>query len=220
MRPLVLLRPEPGLSRSAERARALGLTVIAAPLFAIEPIAWAPPDPTCFDALMLTSANAVRHGGAGLAALRHLPVAAVGQATAEAARGAGFEVRQVGQSGAERLLASLPTGLKLLHLCGEDHYEGANQRRSIDRCVVYRAIALPAPELPALGRAVVAVHSARAGARLAALCSRPDDVRVAAISEPAALACGPGWRAVAVAESPSDRALLALAARLCQETGS
>ena len=45
MRKLLLLRPEPGLSASAERARAIGLDVIACPLFRVEPVEWAAPDP-------------------------------------------------------------------------------------------------------------------------------------------------------------------------------
>ncbi|HEY0629709.1 MAG TPA: uroporphyrinogen-III synthase, partial [Sphingomicrobium sp.] len=63
MRKLLLLRPEPGLSASAERARALGLEVICRPLFEVEPVEWASPDPAAYDGLLLTSANAVRHGG-------------------------------------------------------------------------------------------------------------------------------------------------------------
>ncbi len=45
MRKLLLLRPEPGLSASAERARALGLEVIACPLFRVEPVEWQAPIP-------------------------------------------------------------------------------------------------------------------------------------------------------------------------------
>ena len=86
MRTLLLLRPEPGLSASAERARSLGLDVITAPLFGVEPVVWQLPTPATYDALLLTSANAIRHGGDGLAQLKHLPVHAVGSATAEAAR--------------------------------------------------------------------------------------------------------------------------------------
>ena len=38
MRKLLLLRPEPGLSASAERARSMGLDAIACPLFRVEPV--------------------------------------------------------------------------------------------------------------------------------------------------------------------------------------
>ena len=60
MRRLLVLRPEPGASATAGRARTLGLDPVLMPLFEIEPIAWTAPDPAGFDALLLTSANAVR----------------------------------------------------------------------------------------------------------------------------------------------------------------
>ena len=66
MRKLLLLRPEPGLSASVTRARALGLDVIACPLFRVGPVEWALPDSARFDGLLLTSANALRNGGPGL----------------------------------------------------------------------------------------------------------------------------------------------------------
>ena len=217
MRALVLLRPEPGLSRSADRARAIGLTVIQAALFAIEPVDWEVPDPRSFDGLVLTSANAVRHSGAGLTELRGLPVAAVGDATADAAREAGLDVRQVADAGVDQLLASLPADIRLLHLCGEDFYAPAAARQSIEQRVVYRAAAINEPQLPELADAVVAVHSARAAARLADLCRARGETIIVAISKQAAQACGTGWEYVAIVDAPRDSALLALAARLCQE---
>src|SRR4051794_41196284 len=98
MRRVVVLRPEPGASATVERARQRGLDAFALPLFEVEPVAWEAPDPDRFDALLLTSANAVRHGGEQLVRLRELPVYAVGSATADAARRGGFEVASVGSS--------------------------------------------------------------------------------------------------------------------------
>ena len=96
MRPIVVLRPEPGASETAARARQLGLDAIAIPLFRVEPLDWTVPDPSALDGLLLTSANAVRHSGRRLEELRGLPVYAVGQATAAAARRAGCEIAQTG----------------------------------------------------------------------------------------------------------------------------
>ena len=79
MKPLVLIRPEPGLTASAARARAMGLEVVEWPLFHIETIAWTIPDVRNYDAILLTSANAVRMSGSGLSQLFQLPVFAVGQ---------------------------------------------------------------------------------------------------------------------------------------------
>ena len=57
---ILVLRPQPGADETAARARALGLELVVAPLFAVAPLAWTPPDPAGFDAVMLTSASAAR----------------------------------------------------------------------------------------------------------------------------------------------------------------
>lgn len=212
MRRLLLLRPEPGLSRSAERARALGLDVVASPLFEIVPIEWTAPDSRDFDALLLTSANAIRQAGPNLAGLARLPVHAVGEASAAEARKAGLDVATIGDVDVDQLLRSLPP-IKLLHLCGADRHETADPR--ITPIPVYRADPIHRPNLPPLARLVVAVHSPRAGRRLAELAEDRSFAIVAAISPAAAAACGPGWERVESADAPNDAALLALAARLC-----
>src|SRR5215208_2621905 len=120
MRPLLVLRPEPGATATVERARHMGLDARAVPLFEIEPIEWRVPEDHEYDALLLTSANAARFGGERLRALVALPVHAVGAATAEAAREVGLRVANVGQGGVDKLLKSLPSGLKLLHIGGEN----------------------------------------------------------------------------------------------------
>jgi uroporphyrinogen-III synthase len=214
MRKLLLLRPEPGLSASAERVRAMGLEVIGCPLFRIVPVEWQVPDPTDYDALLLTSANAVRQGGTGLETLKSLPIHAVGDATAEAAKAFGFNVESVGTAGIERLLAGMPGDLRLLHLAGE-HRREASAPQEIDTCIVYRSVEIDEPGLPPLDGLVAAVHSPRAGARLAQLAGPSARTAIAAISIAAARACGLGWERIGVAEQPSDSSLLALAAMLC-----
>ncbi len=82
MKPLAVLRPEPGNAATAARIAAAGARTIRLPLFAVGPLAWTPPDPAVHDALLLTSANAVRQAGPGLAGYRTLPVHAVGAAPA------------------------------------------------------------------------------------------------------------------------------------------
>jgi uroporphyrinogen-III synthase len=219
MRRLVILRPEPGASATAERARAMGLEPVAMPLFKVEPLDWDVPSPGGFDALLLTSANAVRHGGEGLLSLRQLPVYAVGEATAAAAREAGFDVAASGEAGAERLLGSIPPNLRLLHLCGEQRIE-PQVPQAITAVPVYRSNALPMPEdLGAIEGQVAVVHSPRAGQRLGELADQAgidrSTVRIAAISQAAASAAGPGWERCEAAATPDEAALLALAARLC-----
>lgn len=214
MRPVVVLRPEPGASATADAARAIGLDALALPLFAVRPIAWRAPDANELDGIVATSANAFRHGGGELERLRRLPVHAVGAATAEAARAAGFAVATVGTSGARALAEALPPG-RYLHLTGVHHMaiEG------VPALSCYESVAIdPPPPLAALSGAVALVHSPRAGARLAELLDHRATTTIAAISEAAAATCGTGWASVAVAEAPADAALLALAARLCQDS--
>jgi uroporphyrinogen-III synthase len=212
---VLILRPEPGASATAERARRRGLDAVAIPLFEIEPAEWEAPEASSFDGLLLTSANAVRVGGSQLEALRGLSVYAVGEATAEAARGAGFDLAASGDSGIDRLLESIDGDLKLLHLCGEDRREPIDARQSITPVAVYRAKAIEDPRLSNIGDAVALIHSPRAGRRFAELGGDRRSIAVAAISDAAGEAAGPGWRAVEIAETPTDEALLAVAERLC-----
>jgi uroporphyrinogen-III synthase len=215
MRRVLVLRPEPGASATVKRARELGLDAIAVPLFEIEPVAWEVPDAARFDGLLLTSANALRHAGDRLGELRGLPVHAVGEPTAEAAREAGFDIAATGDDGVDRLLGSIEAELKLLHLCGEDHREPAEARQKIKAIPVYSAKAVEDPDLRRAHGAVALVHSPRAGRRFAELVRDRGSTSIAAISSVAAEAAGSGWRAVETAAQPTDDALLALASRLC-----
>lgn len=218
MRRLIILRPQPGAAASLERARELGLDAVGIPLFRIEPVAWDAPDPSNFDALLLTSANAVRCGGEGLAAYRGLKTYTVGEATAGAARSAGFDIAATGDSGVDRLLASIEPDLRLLHLAGEDRREPGDARQEISAVAVYRSVELPATsDLALLDGQVAAVHSPRAGERLAELAGNKRNVRLACISAAAAAAAGDGWERKEAASRPDDDALLALAARLCEK---
>lgn len=222
MRRLVLLRPEPGLSASIERAESLGIEVVGKPLFEVRAVEWTPPRVSDFDLLLLTSANTLRFGGKGLDGLRVLPVAAIGDATAQAAAQAGFEVRWQGREGVEELVAILPDGARVLHLAGRDRTDVA-AGQMIHAVTVYAAEAT-APGLPLDLREgdVVALHSMRAAAAFAARCRReavPAGLTLIALSGVVATATGPGWPDVRLAEAPTDAALLALAAGLCLESG-
>lgn len=212
MRPVVILRPEPAAEGTAAKAAALGLQVRRHPLFVAEPVAWARPIED-FDALLITSANAVRLGGK----LPALPVHAVGEASAQAARKAGLDVVTVGSGGVEDLLAQLPAGLRLLHLAGEERIAPQAPKQRITSVTVYRMVPCPLPGPEMLEGAVALIHSPAAGRRLAEAEMRRERVRVAAISPAAAAACGGGWERCEAAGEPSDRALLFLAAKLCEE---
>lgn len=213
---VLVLRPEPGASVTAGRARRQGLDAVAVPLFVVEPVDWRAPDPNAFEGLLLTSANAVRHGGEQVQTLRTLKVYAVGEATANAARDAGFEIALVGDSGGvERLVGSIDPSLRLLHLCGADRREP--QRQNIAPMIVYRSRKVTSPDLSTASDSVALIHSPRAGRRLAEIVGERGSIAIAAISQAAARAAGAGWKTVAIADKPSDEALLALAARLCNK---
>jgi uroporphyrinogen-III synthase len=219
MRRLIILRPEPGAGATVESAKAMGLEALAIPLFKIEPLEWQAPDPSGFNGLLLTSANAVRQAGGKLETLRGLRTYAVGEATCNAARDAGFDIASTGDAGVERLLGSIASELKLLHLCGE-HRTAVEAKQAITAVPVYRSAELPpSADFAGIAGQTVAVHSPRAAKRLAELVDQAGidraTIRIAAISDTAASAAGPGWDACEAADNPTDRALLALAARLC-----
>jgi uroporphyrinogen-III synthase len=208
---VAVLRPEPGNAATCARLTAAGMTPVALPLFAVRPLAWEAPEPG-FDALLLTSANALRHGGPGLDRYRSLPVLAVGEATAAAARARGFTVAETGAADAAALLATT-RARRILHLGGRER-AGADAR--VTSVAVYASEVLPDPPLAELGGTVALLHSARAARRLAELLA-PDvraTVALAALSPAVAEAAGGGWRSVDPATRPTDAALVTLAGRL------
>ncbi len=217
MRRVLVLRPEPGAKSTVKRAHELGLDAIAIPLFEIEPVSWQAPDAGRFDALLLTSANAVRSAGGQLENFLSLPVYAVGEPTSEAARARGFTIGATGDQGIDRLIDSIPRNLRLLHLGGEHRRDPLDERAGIEVIPVYRARKIDEPDLSLAKSAVVLIHSPRAGRRLAELVKDRSDISIAAISLPAGRAAGTGWATVQVAGEPNDDALLALAARLCDK---
>ena len=196
----------------------MGFEPVIAPLFEIVPVAWEVPDPADFDAVVMTSANAARHGGPGLAALAHLPVFAVGEATAEAAREAGFADVSSGSGNALDLSGHVGSGRvgsrRVLHLAGADHL--ALDLASVTTISVYSARPL-ATVLPKGD--VVLVHSARAGTRFAELAAERAALSIVAISAAAASACGGGWAQVVAADRPREHAMLASLGELCERRG-
>ena len=210
-RPIAVLRPEPGNRVIAAAIEARGREAIRLPLFEARPLAWEAPDPRDFDALIVTSANAIRHGGAGLDRLTGLPLYAVGEPTAEAARRNGFQVARVGDAGSAELLALAEAAgvRRALHLAGRERSveEGGIVARVI---AVYASEILPVSEaqLAGLAGSVVLVQSARAGARLAELVRERANISIVAIGERAAKASGTGWRTVIVPEGIASETLI------------
>jgi uroporphyrinogen-III synthase len=184
---------------------AAGRKAIRLPLFEARPMAWDLPDPATFDALIVTSANAMRHGGSGLQRLLDLPVYAVGEATAEAARRGGFQVAAMGSTGSAELIALAEAAgvRRALHLAGRERTiaPGGIVAQVI---TVYATdpIAVTAQAARRLAGSVVIIQSARTGERLAEIV---DDhgidrggIALVGISRRAADSAGPGWEAVVV----------------------
>ena len=226
-RPLLILRPEPGASMTAKRAFDEGWKPIVAPIFQIEPIAWETPPASDYDALFVTSANAIRQAGKALKAYQAMPAYAVGDATARALKAAGFGDIRTGRGDAAVMLAAAAENgvTRALHLAGEDYRDVGHDAITIDRRIVYRSAALGELGRKAMvalreGDAVVLLHSGRAAEQFASLCDGAKvprgQVRIAALAPAVLEAAGPGWGGAIAAAKPDDAALLAAAARLCQ----
>ena len=223
--PLIVTRPEPGNAATVGRARALGLDARAAPLFAAHPIDWEVPSADRFDALLLTSAQAARLAGDGLAGLARLPVYAVGAATAHAAEAAGLTVAMTGSAGARQLLDAMASReiTDILWLCGRDRSDFDHVGPAVEPLACYVVDPVPPPAIwfDLIARpATLLAHSARAVRRISALVG---DARahlaLVAISPAVAAAAGDGWGDLGVAERPDDAAMLALARALCHKGG-
>ncbi len=191
----------------------MGHEAICVPLFEVVPLAWTPPDPCDFDAVAMTSANAARHGGDNLRRYVHLPLFAVGAATANAAREAGFGDVTLGRGTGDDL-APLFAGLRVVHFAGADFHPLPGARA----VPVYVAQPRQLTEIDQrqLAAPIAMVHSPRAGQALAAVVSDRAETDVVAISAIAAEAVGTGWRSVTVAAAPNDTAMLASLDKVCK----
>lgn len=213
MKRLIVMRPPERAVGTLARIVAAGGEGASLPLFALEPLAWAAPDPATFDALALTSVNAVRLAGPQLASLADLPAWAVGEATAAAARAAGLSVAHVGASDAAALFVAMAESgiIRAIWLAGEDH-RPAPASPKLTILATYRARPLDIDPAP-LADAVVLLHSPRAATRLAEIVPSQSraHISIAAISAAAVSAAGAGWASIDTASEPTDAALVAAA---------
>ena len=217
---LLVIRPQPGADATAARIEASGNEALVMPLFEVQPVAWKVLPPERYDALMITSANAVRQARDGLGQLTTLPVYAVGSATARALAKAGLNAAFTGNAGVEALLDVIRDvgHSRLLWLVGEDHTGvPGHQGISIETRIVYRSNALqPAEDFAAIVQSAdgVLLHSARAARYFAELCKMPGidrtRVTIGALSPAIADSAGTGWQKVVVSATPDDAALLSL----------
>jgi len=227
---VVITRPQADGERTATALRARGHEVLVAPLMGVEVIAanlageWG--------AVIVTSANApnaIAHNPARDALIK-LPLFAVGQRSAEAARQTGF-INVISAGGDVRdLVRTLveehaDAKAPLLYLAGEDRAAdliGELSTRGIaaEIRVVYRAVAAPFPpaliEALRVGEVDIVMHFSRrsaenyvAGAKRAGIVGPALAVRhlclSAQVAEPLA-----GASCIAVAAHPDEAALIEL----------
>ncbi|MEJ1159938.1 uroporphyrinogen-III synthase [Prosthecomicrobium sp. N25] len=229
---LLVTRPEPEASRTAEALRARGHEAIIAPALEIVADRSVPLPAEGVQAVVATSANApaALAGRPDATPLLHLPFLAVGGATARAARRAGFD-RVVSADGAVGDLAATvarsvsPEGGALLYVAGRDRtgdLEGLLERAgfAVRLAEVYRAE--PARVPPAEARAAllanrvdgVLIFSKRSAETVVSWLTElraggnPVHVAVHAISEAAAEPfLRAGFERVRVAARPNSEAL-------------
>lgn len=198
--------------------RAAGHDAIVMPLFAIEHLPVHRVSATDYDAIILTSGNAVRAAAEFLTGTHGLPIYAVGSATAKALELLCLPVTKTGSDGVEALVqfAAADGHKRVLWLAGEDHsiipqVAGV----TIDVEIVYRSCAIDMPK--AFDREVIQsdatiLHSSRAAAYFGILCDaanlRRDRITIATFSAAIAQSAGEDWAARIVADTPNDAALL------------
>lgn len=223
---VLVTRPEPGASETAQRLIALHRTPVLAPLLRIRQRALAVP--TGIGAVLVTSGNAVPSLPVSL---HGTPLLAVGDRTADHARAAGFAQVTSADGDAAALIALVaaacaPGTALLLAAAARQGEALAAQLRARGFTVHRRAVyaAHPVARLPSV--AVAALRDGRLGAALflSAETARafarllPPDLTPAlaavdalAIGQPAAEAlCVLPWRRVRVSAKPTHDSILAL----------
>lgn len=223
---VLVTRPEPGASETAQRLLALGLHPIVTPLLRVCRLE--PHIPADADAVLVTSGNALP---CLPASLWGTPLLAVGNATAARARVAGF-AHVLSADGDASALAALakqacrPSAVLLLATAEGQGAALAAELREAGFVVHCRAVyaARPVERMPAMaaqalqeGRLIAALFLSAETARAFARLLPPDllpalaEVEALAIGQPAAetLRFLP-WRRVRVSAKPTQDSILAM----------
>lgn len=219
MKRVAITRALPEAERTAERVRARGAEAIVAPLLTIVPCAYNT-NTEGAQALLFTSSNGVR-AFPDVRSARDRVVLAVGEATAAAARTAGFtDVRSA--DGDVRALAALakasldPAKGKLIHIAG-DHVAGdlGGALRAagfiVERRLAYASrAAIELPEALTGPLDIVLFHSARAAETFIALgAPHAAELTAGCISASVAEAAGKtNWKRIVTAFRPREDDLL------------
>jgi uroporphyrinogen-III synthase len=233
---VLVTRPHPDDATTAEALRGRGFEVLRAPMLRFEPLPFQDDTDAVYGAVIVTSANALRAIAPHLAGHRllELPLFAVGENTAAAARGTGFGkvTASKGDAGALRDLVlarakskQLKKSNPILYLAGADLARdlagelGASGFTVVTQ-TTYRMV--PAPSLPRevcdafVAHEVEAVlHYSRRSARAFLEAARSGGVEISALALPqccissavAAVLRDAGATQVTAAASPDENSL-------------
>ncbi|MGB6230025.1 MAG: uroporphyrinogen-III synthase [Litorimonas sp.] len=207
-----ITRTEPAAERSASAWAAAGFRPISAPLLKIRPVRW---DGTVADGsrLIFTSANAVRHCGLRGGA-QH--VYAVGDATARAAREAGFDTVLSGKGDWQTLMDIIDSkDGPFLHLSGREVrgriVETLRKCGAIaERAIVYESVAVGGWPIDPEAIDGVALYSPKAAETLMSLPPR-NLARLTAYCLSETVATPLESMDVRIAAEPNEDALIACA---------
>ena len=233
---VLVTRPNPDDETTASALRARGFEVLRAPMLRFEPVAFRDDEDARYGAVIVTSANALRGIAPHLKGSRllKLPLFAVGEHTASAARGIGFEkiIPANGDATALRdlVLASvkakeLKKSSTLLYLAGADLArdlagELGERGFSVVTHTTYRMV--PLSSLPretcdafAANQVEAVLHYSRRSARAFLEAARAAGVEISALAIPqccisdavASIVRDAGATQVMVAASPHENAL-------------
>jgi uroporphyrinogen-III synthase len=233
---VLVTRPHPDAEITASALRARGLKVLLAPMLRFEPVAFHDDADARYGAVIVTSANALRGIEPHLAGshLLKLPLFAVGEHTASAARRAGFQNVIAANGDAARLRDRVLAGVKakelkkastLLYLAGADVAhdlagELGERGFSVVTQTTYRMV--PVVSLPhevcdafAANGIDAVLHYSRRSVRAFLEAARTAGVEISALAIPqccissavAAVVRDAGAAQVMVAASPDENAL-------------
>jgi uroporphyrinogen-III synthase len=233
---VLVTRPHPDDETTAGALRARGFEVLQAPMLRFEPVPFHDDADARYGAIIVTSANALRAIGPHLAGSRllKLPLFAVGEATASAARDSGFGEVMTGTGDAVALrdlvLASvkskqLKKSSTLLYLAGADlardlSGELGEKGFTVVTHTTYRMV--PAASLPreicdafVANRIEAVLHYSRRSARAFLDAARAGGIEISALALPqccisaavASILRDAGATQVTAAANPDENAL-------------
>jgi uroporphyrinogen-III synthase len=239
---ILVTRPQPDNAATVAALRAKGFDVLPAPILRFEPVGFQDDPDARYGAVIVTSANALRaaEGLPAMIGLKQLPLFAVGERTAEAAREAGFNnvISADGDATALRELMMASVRVKklkkidtLLYLAGADlarDLAGELGERGFDVVTQTTYRMVPIVSLPrdvcdafAASGIEAVLHYSRRSARAFLDAARAGGVEISALAIPqcclseaiASIVRDAGATQVMVARTPDEKALFEVLGR-------